>query len=336
MMKLFAFGLMFVFIANWSSAQLISAADNSAPSASTAAAPTGQAPHDVITRLSSLIHDGKYADAEQLTKALSVAYPTDERLIKVQALLDKVTLPSQQTAASATPSETGLASTEASSPPAAPVPSRFGGMDKVDYSALIELARQAQQASDPEQQKTILRKFMTDSGPFLQKYPDTTLLWQIRGESALTLDDAKAGYEAGQKLLALGVADKGDAAARQLLANLKIKGWLDKPAEAVAPPVPATGFYVTGEVKNPGKKPYLNGETLQDAIEAGGGFTDYAKLQEIIIQDADGHQVERNRTIGSRALVRKSDGHGKMSVNYTGEFDLPIYPNDCITVMRRW
>jgi len=36
------------------------------------------------------------------------------------------------------------------------------------------------------------------------------------------------GYEAGQKLLAAGVADSTDANAQILLAQLKNKGWLDQ------------------------------------------------------------------------------------------------------------
>jgi hypothetical protein len=37
-----------------------------------------------------------------------------------------------------------------------------------------------------------------------------------------------AGYEAGQRLLAMGGADSNDPNLRRLLAQLKNKGWLDK------------------------------------------------------------------------------------------------------------
>jgi len=37
-----------------------------------------------------------------------------------------------------------------------------------------------------------------------------------------------AGYEAGQKLIAVGAADSSDPALQQLLAQLRNKGWLDK------------------------------------------------------------------------------------------------------------
>jgi hypothetical protein len=62
------------------------------------------------------------------------------------------------------------------------------------------------------------------------------------------------GYEAGQKLLAMGAADSNDPSLQQLLAQLKNKGWLDKlaaeeaeEAEEAAKPWadPATGLIWT-------------------------------------------------------------------------------------------
>jgi len=69
---------------------------------------------------------------------------------------------------------------------------------------------------------------MKDSDLFLQKHPTEMLLWQLRAASAFSLDDITAGYEAGQKLLAMGAADSNDSNLQQLLAQLKNKGWLDK------------------------------------------------------------------------------------------------------------
>src|SRR6266851_6715286 len=51
--------------------------------------PTGQAPDEVMKTLSDLVHAGKYAEAQQLTTGLLLAYPDDQRLIKAKALLDK-------------------------------------------------------------------------------------------------------------------------------------------------------------------------------------------------------------------------------------------------------
>src|SRR5208282_4047872 len=92
------------------------------------------------------------------------------------------------------------------------------------------LARQAQQTTDLPEQKVLLQKFMDQSSPFLQKHPNEMLLWELRAETAMSLSDLFAGYDAGQKLLALGAADSNDPNLQSLLAKLKNRGWLDKPA----------------------------------------------------------------------------------------------------------
>lgn len=69
-------------------------------------------------------------------------------------------------------------------------------MDKVEHNFLIELARQAQQAIELEQQKKLLQKFMNQSGPFAVKHPDEMLLWRLRAALVLSLNDRRAGYEA--------------------------------------------------------------------------------------------------------------------------------------------
>jgi hypothetical protein len=180
------------------------------------AAHTGPAPADVMKKVSDLVHASKYAEARELTTGLLLAYPNDQRLIKAKVLLDK----SLADASSAN-------ATSSSSQPAANA-EQVSGMDKVDYNALIELARQAQQTTDLAQQKKLLQKFMDRSGLFLQKFPDQILLWQLRAATALSLNDPIAGYEAGQKLLAMDAADTNDPNLQRLLAQLKNKDWMDK------------------------------------------------------------------------------------------------------------
>ena len=180
--------------------------------------PTGQAPDDVVKKLSDLVHDGKYAEAQQLTAGLLLAYPDDQHLIKAKILLDKLIAASnssQPTNSVAQPAASGTSE-------------QLTGADKVEYNSLVEMAREAQQNTDLDQQKASMKQFMDESGAFLQKYPDQKLLWQIRAAVALGLDDPDAGYEAGQKLLAAGAADSDDQKLQQLIAKLKIKGWLDK------------------------------------------------------------------------------------------------------------
>ncbi|MBZ5694457.1 MAG: hypothetical protein LAN36_03750 [Acidobacteriia bacterium] len=204
-----------------------------APSANTNAAedvaspaPAGHAPDEVMKRLSDLVHGGKYAEAQQLTTGLLLAYPDDQRLIKAKALLEKSLAAAS---ANATPASNQPTSNMAPAPPATGTTAeQFTGMDKVDYNALIELARQAQQTTDLEQQTTLLKQFMKDSDLFLQKHPTEMLLWQLRAASAISLNDLVAGYDAGQKLLAMGASESNDANLQRLLAQLKNKGWLDK------------------------------------------------------------------------------------------------------------
>src|ERR1022692_4307847 len=92
-------------------------------------APAGQAPAEVLKKLSDLIHAGKYADAQQLAAGLLLAYPDDQRLIKAKALLDKAVSSSQ-------PADTEASANQPSSsvpPPAAGAnPTPLTGMDKVE------------------------------------------------------------------------------------------------------------------------------------------------------------------------------------------------------------
>jgi hypothetical protein len=197
-----------------------------------------QAPDDATKRLSELVHAGRYAEAQQTVGALLLLYPEDQRLIKAKALLDK--------SAAATPATSVVASNSATSRPDASAGTAgnaavavknaadsLTGMDKVDYNALLELARGAQQTTDAQQQRALLQKFLDQSGPFLQQHPEQLLLWQLRATAAMNLNSAKAGREAGRKLLEMGGADSSDASLVALLAQLKNKGWLEaKSAEA--------------------------------------------------------------------------------------------------------
>lgn len=195
--------------------------------AATIPAPAVQAPDDVTNKISDLVHAGKYAEAQQLTTGLLLAYPNDQRLIKAKALLEKLLAP--VASANAAPGSNQPTNNAAPAQPATNANAEeLIGMDKVNYDALIELARQAQQTTDLEQQNASLKQFMEQSSLFLQKHPDQMLLWQLRAASAISLNDPMAGYEAGQTLLASGVTDSTDSNVRRLLAQLKNKGWLDK------------------------------------------------------------------------------------------------------------
>jgi len=172
---------------------------------------SNQAPDDLLKKLSGLIHAGKYEGAQQLATGLLVAYPNDQRLIQAKALLDKL------------PASAGSANKPADDANA----SQLKGIERVDYNALIELAREAQQKIDLQEQKTLLQQFMEQSSAFLQKHPSEILLWQLRAASAISLGDQMEGFEAGSKLLAMGAGDSNDLNMQQLLVKLKNNGWTD-------------------------------------------------------------------------------------------------------------
>lgn len=83
-------GLLLILIAL---APLRAQAPDSSPAGTNATAaspaPAGQAPDDVMKKLSELVRAGKYTEAQQLTAALLLAFPDDHRLIKAKELLDK-------------------------------------------------------------------------------------------------------------------------------------------------------------------------------------------------------------------------------------------------------
>lgn len=196
-------------------AQTVPTNSNAVPGPPSAA----QASDEMTKRITDLVDAGKYAEAQELTTGLLVAYPDDQRLIKTQALLKQL-LASK----AAAPLNAGVNSADQPATDAG----HLTGMDKVDYNALIEQARQAQETTDPEQQKSSLQRFLSDSKLFLQKHPEQMLLWQIRAAAAISVGNPDAGYQAAQKLLAAGAVDSNDAALQRLLGQLKNNGWLDK------------------------------------------------------------------------------------------------------------
>jgi hypothetical protein len=201
--------------------QTASSAPTNANSVTASEPPAGQAPNEATKKITELVHAGKYPEAQQLTAGLLVAYPNDQRLIRAKALIEKLL---------ATASSTGAApvNTQSAAPTANGNTEQLTGMDKVDYNALILLARQAKQTTDLAEQTKLLEQFMDQSTAFLQKHPEQMVLWQLRGASAISLNEPMEGYDAGQKLLGAGAADSTDPNAQILLAQLKNKGWLDQ------------------------------------------------------------------------------------------------------------
>ncbi len=80
-------------------------------------------------------------------------------------------------------------------------------------------------------------------------------------------------------------------------------------------------YYVEGEVKQPGQRPYAGPITLTQAITACGGFTDFASKRGIRLIRASGGRTER---------------HSWNKILSHPELDPQVYPNDKIHVKRSW
>jgi polysaccharide export outer membrane protein len=78
-------------------------------------------------------------------------------------------------------------------------------------------------------------------------------------------------------------------------------------------------YYVTGEVKQPGRQLYAGLMTVTKAITTAGDFTDFANHSVWLIR-ANGQRIKVNC---NKALRDSSK-------------DLPVYPNDQIVVQRSW
>jgi polysaccharide export outer membrane protein len=78
-------------------------------------------------------------------------------------------------------------------------------------------------------------------------------------------------------------------------------------------------FFVGGEVKAPGQKPYLSEMTVLKAIQAAGDFTDFGQKKKVQVIRANGHKASVN--------CIKAINNPKL--------DLPIFPGDQVIVPRR-
>ncbi|MFO1488295.1 MAG: polysaccharide biosynthesis/export family protein [Verrucomicrobiota bacterium] len=78
-------------------------------------------------------------------------------------------------------------------------------------------------------------------------------------------------------------------------------------------------YYVSGDVKNPGTKPYLGETDILKAISSAGDFTDFAKRSKVQINRASG----KMETIDAEEAIRDP------------KKNVPVYPGDHIFVPRR-
>jgi polysaccharide export outer membrane protein len=79
-------------------------------------------------------------------------------------------------------------------------------------------------------------------------------------------------------------------------------------------------YFVGGEVKGPGQKPYLSEMTVLKAIQAAGDFTDFAKKSKVQVIRANGH---KEKPVDCYKAILNP------------KLDLPIFPGDQIIVPKR-
>jgi protein involved in polysaccharide export with SLBB domain len=79
-------------------------------------------------------------------------------------------------------------------------------------------------------------------------------------------------------------------------------------------------YYVTGEVKSPGRQLYAGQMTVTKAITTAGDFTDFANHKKVWLIRANGQRIKINCDEALRDPYK----------------DLPVYPNDQIQVPRRF
>jgi protein involved in polysaccharide export with SLBB domain len=79
-------------------------------------------------------------------------------------------------------------------------------------------------------------------------------------------------------------------------------------------------YFVGGEVKNGGQKPYLSEMTVLKAVQAAGDFTDFSKKTKVQVIRANGHM---EKPVNCPKAIKNP------------KLDLPIFPGDQIIVPKR-
>ena len=79
-------------------------------------------------------------------------------------------------------------------------------------------------------------------------------------------------------------------------------------------------YYVGGEVRVPARQPYFGDMTVLKAIDTAGGFTDFA----------DRDKIELRRSGGQKFTIK-----WKKALQDAKTYDLPVFPNDQVTVHKR-
>ena len=124
-----------------------------------------------------------------------------------------------------------IAQAEASTAP--PKRESFSPESRRSLEILKLILEDADKAKSPDDRKKFLEEFMARSETFLKEDPSNQNVWMLRALTAVELNMAQEGREAGQRLTALGAEKSQDGQMIRTLAKLERKGWLGDKMEAV-------------------------------------------------------------------------------------------------------
>jgi hypothetical protein len=126
-----------------------------------------------------------------------------------------------------------------------------------DLARFQDLAAAAGNASGTAQVK-LWKQFLSESSSFAKENTDNLEIWMLRATAAIACNDAGAGKEAAERLVALNAMDSQDQTLRRLMAGLLVKGWLSNAtpgttsAATSGPTREETVSYLTGLLKRAG------------------------------------------------------------------------------------
>ena len=116
----------------------------------------------------------------------------------------------------------------ATAPVSAPAPVEDHEM--VHQREILKLILADADANSGSARKQFLGEFLTNSAAYVTQYPNDTNIWMLRAVVAVELNDAQAGWEAGQKMKAMGLDDSDNPAVIKVMAALERKNWMGSAA----------------------------------------------------------------------------------------------------------
>lgn len=182
----------------------------------------------ILTSALPLAADVTDADWEQVAKLIE-AGKKQEAVIKLDELIkanpDNDKLKQQRSRLAPLPNTAVQAQNNAP---------RLKGEDKLLLQTLNDIIEDIDKSTDnAAKRSSLMSEFLTQSEPFVERFPDYTNIWVMRTMAAIETENVEAGWKAGQQLKRLNVLDGDDNKAIKVMSGLKRKGWLEEDLERV-------------------------------------------------------------------------------------------------------